>query len=411
MRISSLAALGVAALSAALAAPANADDAFDRELYRTRLEHEVAFRAAAIQVAWAAEALCDHVTEIEPFVLWSAHALPKRLDDRELENLHLATGMDRQWRVVWLDEGAPDALQLGDVVVAVNGRPLPQASMKLELGALLRGALPLANDDQGFWDVMLKARERAAEDEPMVLTLADGRQLQVPTQTGCAGSVTASAFDLDPDKFWRQGSQRVKLPGTALLAAQDRDEFRWLAAFGTYFQASLAAIEKSAQAEDVANAFVVGKILSVALPGAGMLLTALEAQTEKTLVVDSIVGSADLFANEVVAAMGGDAAAGLRLNRRMLALGAAPEAVQMSEFRRSNADDHARRLRQIQALQDKAWADAERAEQQAQAAVRRALPVPMLTIEQALAQGVGPAPAAVVAAEPASGAGIAGPLR
>jgi len=44
-----------------------------------------------------------------------------------------------------------------------------------------------------------------------------------------------------------------------------------------------------------------------------------EAQAEKAIAVDGIVGSADLFANEVVAALGGDPAAGLRLSERMAA--------------------------------------------------------------------------------------------
>jgi len=57
--------------------------------------------------------------------------------------------------------------------------------------------------------------------------------------------------------------------------------------------------------------FIFGKILTLAVPGAGMLLSAVEAEPERALAVDSIVGSADYFANEVVAALGGDAAAGL----------------------------------------------------------------------------------------------------
>src|SRR6266850_41555 len=73
----------------------------DFELYwmKERFEHEIAFRAAAIHVAWGAEALCDDTTEIEPFVLWSANAVPKRLSAGERELLKQATGMDDKWRV------------------------------------------------------------------------------------------------------------------------------------------------------------------------------------------------------------------------------------------------------------------------------------------------------------------------
>ena len=315
---------------------------FELDLYRTRFEHEVAFRAAAIQVAWAAEALCDDTTEIEPFVLWSTHALKKQLAARDLEYLRRATGMDDKWRVVWLDESAPEALKVGDVVVAVDDRPLPGGETRFEMGAIFKGGSMVTSDDQGFWDVMLKAREQAAEGTSMTLTLADGRKLKVETQTGCAGSVTASSFDADPDHFWRQGSQRVKIPANAMLEAKTPDEFRWLAAFGTYFQASEAAIGRARDTETRSNAFVVGKILTFALPGAGMLLTAVEAQAEKALAVDSIVGSADLFANEVVAALGGDPQAGLQLSERMAAQGMKvdtrpDERVQALECRRARA--------------------------------------------------------------------------
>jgi len=341
-------------------------DAFELELFKTRFEHEVAFRAAAIHVAWAADALCDRVTEIEPFVLWSVHALKKSLSAKERDILRRATGMDDKWRVAWMDESAPDDLKIGDVVVAINGKPLPAGSTRFEMAALFKGGSMVSSDDQGFWDVLLKAREQAAEETPMTLTLEDGRKLKVETQAGCAGSVVASAFDADPDQFWRQGSQRVKIPANAMLEARTRDEFRWLAAFGTYFQASEAAIGRAQQAEDRSSAFVVGKILTLALPGAGMLLSAAEAQAEKALAVDSIVGSADLFANEVVTSLGGDPLAGLKLSERLAAAGSKVDAVLMSEFRRSNAAEHARRLEQIRAAQAKAQADAERAEQRAQ---------------------------------------------
>jgi hypothetical protein len=201
----------------------------------------------------------------------------------------------------------------------------------------------------------------------MQVTLADGRKLQVETQSGCAGSVTASSFDADPDVFWRQGNLRAKIPANAMLEAQTRDEFRWLAAFGTYFQASKSAIDKVQQADSVSTGFVVGKILTMTLPGMGMLLSAVEAQAEKTLAVDSIVGSADLFANEVVTSLGGEASAGLKLSERMAAKGMKAEAVLMTEFRRSTAAEHARRIKAIQLAQ----AEQEQKEALAQEAAQR----------------------------------------
>lgn len=350
---------------------------FELDLFKTRFEHEVAFRGAAIEVAWGADSLCDNVTEIEPFVLWSVHALKKRLSDKELEYLKRATGMDEKWRVVWMDESAPDELRLGDVVVAINGQALPGSTTKFEIGAIFKGGSVVSTDDQAFWDILLKAREQAAEGTPMTLTLADGRKLKVDTQSGCAGSVIASAFDADPDQFWRQGSQRVKIPSSAMLEARTRDEYRWLAAFGTYFQASQAAIGTAQQSEDRSTAFVVGKILMMAVPGAGMLLTAAEAQADKALAVDSIVGRADLFANEVVVSLGGDPRAGLRLSERLLAAGSKADAVVMNEFRRSNAAEHARRLEAIRAAQAQAQAEAERAEKRERdAAQARPLQLP-----------------------------------
>jgi hypothetical protein len=146
-----------------------------------------------------------------------------------------------------------------------------------------------------------------------------------------------------------------------MIEAQDRDEFRWLAAFGTYFQASQSAIAAVQKTEGMSNGFLVGKILSITLPGAGMLLSAAEAQAEKAIAVDSIVGSADLFANEVVASLGGNPAAGLRLSERMLERGMKVDAVMMDEFRRSNSAEHARRVRLLQAAQ----AERERAEARA----------------------------------------------
>lgn len=338
------------------------DRAFERDLFKNRLLHEVEFRAAAIQVAWGAEALCHATTEIEPFVLWSVHAMRSRLSTADLKLFKDTTLMDEKWRVVWLDESAPGELDLRDVVVAVNDRPLPDGGTRFELTALFRGGSVVSNDDQAFWDVMLKARQEATAGKPMQLTLQGGRKITVPTQKGCAGSVTASSFDNDPDKFWRVGNQRVKIPASAMLEANHADEFRWLAAFGTYFQASESAIAAVQRSEGVSNGFLVGKILAITIPGAGMLLSAAEAQAEKAIAVDSIVGSADLFANEVVVALGGDASAGLRLTERMLRKGVSVEAVTMDDFRRSNAAEHARRIKALQALQ----AERERAELKAE---------------------------------------------
>ena len=143
-----------------------------------------------------------------------------------------------------------------------------------------------------------------------------------------------------------------------MLEAQTPDEFRWLAAFGTYFQASQSAINATQKSEGMSNGFLVGKILSIALPGAGMLLSAAEVQAERAIAVDSIVGSADLFANEVVAALGGDAAAGLHLSQRMAGRAMKVDVVLMDDFRRSNASEHAKRILALQT----ALAERERAE-------------------------------------------------
>jgi hypothetical protein len=337
------------------------DRAFERDLFKTRFEQEVKFRAAAVQVAWAAEALCHATTQIEPFVLLSVHSVRKSLSAADMRLFREVSGMDEHWRVVWADEGAPDELKLRDVVQAVNGRPLPGGSTRFELGALFRGGSLMTADDQGFWDTMLLARQEAAAGKPMVLTLGDGRKLQVETQQGCAGAVTASAFDADPDVFWRQGTQRAKIPANAMIEARTPDEFRWLAAFGTYFQASQRAKAAVQKSEGASNGFLVGKVLLFAVPGAGMLLTAAEAQADKAIAVDSIVGSADLFANEVVAALGGDPAAGLHLTERMRAQGMKVDAVLMDDFRMSNAAEHAKRIKLIQATQ----ADQEQAEARA----------------------------------------------
>jgi hypothetical protein len=364
-------AIGAACLAGTALCPmqgaAQGDRAFERELFKTRFEHEVKFRAAAIEVAWSAEPLCDNTTQVEPFVLLSVHALRRKLSAPDLALFREVTGMDERWRVVWMDEGAPDEMQLRDVVVAINGRPLPGAGTRFEMGAIFRGASVLSVDDQGFWDVVLQARAEAKAGKPFTVTLEGGKVLTVDTQTGCAGSVTASAFDADADIFWRQGTQRAKIPANAMIEARSSDEFRWLAAFGTYFQASKTAMEKVQQSEGRSTGFMVGKILTMTVPGAGMLLSAVEAQAEKSLAVDSIVSSADLFANEVVASLGGDPAAGLKLSERMAGLGMKVDAVMMDDFRRSNAAEHVRRIKAIQAEQ----AAREKAAEEAREALQR----------------------------------------
>jgi hypothetical protein len=360
---------GVGGVCRAQTAPYDPRD-FQREVFKTRFEREVRFRAAAIQVAWSAERLCDATTEIEPFVLWSLGTTGRDLSSADRELFGEVTGMDDAWRVAWLDEGAPEALHLGDVVVAVNGRKLPGGSTRFDLGAIIRGASPFSNDDQPFWSVMLEAREEAKQGKPMQITLADGRVLPVDTQSGCAGSVTATGFDHEPDRLVRQGGVKVKIPANAMLEARARDEFRWLAAFGTYFQANETAIGKGRQSDQVASAFVVGKILALAVPGAGMVLSALEQQAERSIAVDSVVGSADLFANEVVAAMGGDPTVGWRFNERLAALGLDAGVLRMDALRLANAKEHAQRLADLQAAQVKVDAEAEAAERQAQDAAR-----------------------------------------
>lgn len=364
--ITLLAAAGWGSAVAQSAAPVA--NAFELDLYKSRFEHEVQFRAAAIHVAWGAETLCDHTSEIEPFVLWSMHAMRKRPTGKQEELFKRATGMDDKWRLVWVDESVPDEAKIGDVVTAINGMPLPAGSTKFEFGAVFRGNSMVTGDDQGFWDVITKARAQANTGTPMTLHFEGGRKVEVSTQTGCAGSVSASSFDSDPDKFWRQGNQRVKIPASAMLEARTRDEFRWLAAFGTYFQASADAVGKSQQAEGMSTAFTVGKILMLAVPGAGMVLSAAEAQAERSIAVDGIVGAADLFANEVVTALGGDPAAGLKLARRMRELGLKTDVFEMGAFRVSSMEQHVQKLRDIQAAQEKAQRDADAAE----AAERRA---------------------------------------
>lgn len=324
--------------------------AFELDLFRTRFDHEIEFRAAAIHVAWGAETLCDHTTEVEPFVLWSVHAMRKRLSGEDDRLFRRATGMDEHWRVAWADESVPADLKIGDAVVAINDMALPGGSTRFSFGAVFSGNAIVSGDDEAYWAVIAKARDQAVAGRPMSLTLADGRRVEVSTQTGCAGSVGASAFDSDPDKFWRQGTLRAKIPANAMLEARTRDEYRWLAAFGTYFQASATAVGKQQDAEGMSTAFTVGKVLALALPGAGMLLSAVESQAERAIAVDGIVGRADLFANEVVVALGGDPEAGLRLARRIRAEGIQADVLELGEFRLSSMAEHVARLRALQAV-------------------------------------------------------------
>ncbi len=348
------------ALFAALAGQAGSagefSDQFDRQRFKAGLAQEIAFREAAIHVAWGAEALCDDTAEIEPFVLWSTRTLRKGLSTGQQLLFTQATGMDEHWRIAWLDEAAPDALKIGDRVVAINGLPLPEPSTRFELTAVLRGGSVLAVDDQAFWALMHQARETANADQRMRLTLDGGRQLEVSTQTGCAGTVTASPFDDEPANFLRQEGRRSKIPGNVLQAARTTDEYRWLAAFGLYFLSSEKGLLRQRTADDMGRAYLVGKVLTVALPGVGTVLSALESQSQRMLQVDGLVGGADLFANEVVMAMGGDPSAGLQLSDRLLARAIAADVIVFDPFRRSNVVQHLRTLREIDAARQKSEA-------------------------------------------------------
>lgn len=148
-----MAVLFAAVAAGPVAGQAGDDRAFERELFKTRFEQEVKFRAATVHVAWAAEALCHATGEIEPFVLLSVHALRRQLADGDLALFRQVTGMDDKWRVVWLDEGAPEALQVGDAVVAVNGRPLPGGDTRIEPGPGSRAArcCPATTRASGTW--------------------------------------------------------------------------------------------------------------------------------------------------------------------------------------------------------------------------------------------------------------------
>jgi hypothetical protein len=353
------------ALTAGAQSPSSVPNAFEIALYKDRFEHEISFRAAAIEVAWGAETLCDHTGEIEPFVLWSLHSMRKRLSGKQEEIFKRATGMDERWRIAWVDESVPEEVKLGRVVVAINGEKLPSGTTKFELSNVFRGNAIVSGDDGPLWEVISRARAEAKKGKPISLQFEDGGKAEVSTQTGCTGSVSASSFDSDPDKFWRQGTQRIKMPADAMLEARSRDEFRWLAAFGTYFLASSNAVGRNQQAENASTAFAVGKVLALALPGAGMVLSAAEAQAERTIMVDGVVGSADLFATEVVASLGGDPAAGLKFARRLREKGIKGDIFDMTDFRLSAIEQHVGRIRAIQAAAEKAQREAEAAERRA----------------------------------------------
>lgn len=138
-----------------LAAPAalagEFSDEFDRQRFKDALQHEVAFREAAIHVAWSAEPLCDDTTEIEPFVLWSLRGVKTGLSAHQTRLFSQATGMDEHWRIVWMDESVPDEMRLGQRVLAINDRALPAPGARVEMGAVFRGGSPLSVDDQAFW--------------------------------------------------------------------------------------------------------------------------------------------------------------------------------------------------------------------------------------------------------------------
>ena len=342
-------------------------DEFDRQRFKIALAQELAFREAALHVAWGAEPLCDDTTEIEPLVLWSVRSMRNSLSAHQQTLFTQATGMDEHWRIAWLDEGAADALKVGQRVLAINQRLLPAPGVKVELTALLRGGAAMTADDEAFWAVLHQARDEANHGSVMTLTLDGGREVRVATQTGCAGTVTASAFDNEPQNFQRQDGRRSKIPGNALLEANSTDERRWLAAFGTYFLASEGAILRQRSADSTANAFLIGKVLSLAVPGAGTVLSALEAQAQRTIQVDGLVGGADLFANEVVLALGGDPSVGIQLSDRLQAKGIAADVLVMSPFRRSNAELHLRQLREIDEARRKADLAAELKAEAAQA--------------------------------------------
>jgi hypothetical protein len=80
----------------------------------------------------------------------------------------------------------------------------------------------------------------------------------------------------------------------------------------------------------------------------GTVLSALESQTQRGLQVDGLIGGADLFANEVVLAMGGDPSVGLRLSDRLARDKVVADILPMTAFRRSNVEIQ---LQQLQAIE------------------------------------------------------------
>lgn len=122
-------------------------------------------------------------------------------------------------------------------------------------------------------------------------------------------------------------------------------------------------------AESMSSAFTVGRALTILVPGSGLVLGVAQAQAERALAVDGIIGSADLFANELVVALGGAPEAGLRFIERMRDMKLKTDVFEMNEFRLGSMQEHVRRLQALQRLsQDAASA--------AQNTGAGALPVP-----------------------------------
>jgi len=82
------------------------------------------------------------------------------------------------------------------------------------MSAWFTGGSIVSSDDQGFWDVVLQARREASAGHGMTITLDSGRKLKVETQTGCAGAVTASAFDADPTSSGAWATAAPRSPPT-----------------------------------------------------------------------------------------------------------------------------------------------------------------------------------------------------
>jgi len=355
-----------AALGLAVLAPVHAgefSDEFDRQRFKSAFQHEIAFREAALHVAWSAEPLCDDTSEIEPFVLWSLRGVRKGLSSDAQKLFTQATGMDGHWRIAWLDESAPDTLRLGQRVLAVNQRPLPAPGNKVELSAVFRGGSAFSVDDQAFCTVMHQARQEANADSSMVLTTrlrpagpgvapdrlrwhGDGHRLRRrAAETSCARTACAARSPATP--FW------PPTPGMSGAGWPSSAPTSWPAA---------RSILRQRSSDSVCNAFLVCKVLALAVPGMGTVLSAMESQTQRGLQVDGLIGGADLFANEVVLAMGGDPSAGLKLSDRLKARGLRADVVGMSEFRRATVEIPLQQLALIEPAGRKAGLAAEVAE-------------------------------------------------